>query len=124
MTTEERLDRIESTLGRIAESHLELETSQVSLLHSQTKLTDTMKAFVDETREWRSDFEQKLNALVEHEQVLDSKLATLTDKMDGLAEAQHATDGKLNVLIQAQIETEHKLQRWIDRSGTGHAEER
>jgi len=62
MTTEERFERIESTLVRItdrmdrmSETHVELETAQVNLQRAQTRIAE-------ESREWRTDFEQKLNA--------------------------------------------------------------
>ena len=99
MTTEERLDRIESILTRISESHLELETAQVSQQRAQTRLAETMTAFAEETRERLTNLDGKLSALVEHDQALDGKLLALTGNVEALAEAQHATDGKLNALI-------------------------
>ena len=79
-------------LGRVAEGHVELETAQVNLQRAQTRSAE-------ESRMWRTDFEQKLNALVEHEQVLDRTMLALTGKVDAIADAQKATDEKLNILI-------------------------
>src|SRR5439155_18937944 len=56
MTTEERFERIESTLVRItdrmdrmSETHVELETAQVNLQRAQTRIAEG-------SREWRTDF--------------------------------------------------------------------
>src|SRR6266516_1990718 len=51
MTTEERFERIESIIGRLAENHLELEAAQLNQQRSHSKLEEAMTRFSDETRE-------------------------------------------------------------------------
>lgn len=67
MTTEERLDRIESILGRITEAHLELETAQVNQQRAETKLAETLASFIDETRERINNLTILVDRLVERD---------------------------------------------------------
>ena len=67
MTTEERLDRIESMLVRIAEAHLELETAQVNQQRAHTRLEEVLATFVDETRDRITNLTILVDRLVERD---------------------------------------------------------
>jgi len=89
MTPEERLTQIENLLKALTENQVHFEASA-------------------EARQLKADEETaELRGLQKGVVVAIGKLA----------EYQRETDAKLNILIQAQTETEHKLQRWIEHTG-------
>ena len=67
MTSEERLERIESILSRISEAHLEQETAQVNQQRTHTKLEQVLTAFIDETRERITNLTILVDRLVERD---------------------------------------------------------
>ena len=67
MTTEERLNRIESILGQITEAHLELETAQVHQQRAHTKLEEALTSFINETREGITNLTILVDRLVERD---------------------------------------------------------
>ena len=75
--------------------------------------------------------ENALGALAEHQVQHAEDIRELRQLQKGLvvavgkiAEGQRETDQKLNALIAVQLETEQKLQRWIDKqTGNGKGKE-
>ena len=74
MTTEERFERIEATLERVAnrlerisESHQELDAAQVNQQRAHTKLEQSLTAFIDETRDRISNLTILVDRLVERD---------------------------------------------------------
>ena len=67
MTIEERLDRIESMLERIAGAHLALESGQLNQLKAHTRLEEALTFFIDETRERITNLTILVDRLVERD---------------------------------------------------------
>jgi hypothetical protein len=88
MTPEERFERIEATLQRLAEAderanrkfdrrdefdeqlrtaHMELEAAQLNQQKTHTRLEEALAAFVDETRERIANLTILVDRLVEHD---------------------------------------------------------
>jgi hypothetical protein len=71
--------------------------------------------------------ETAIQALAErqatHETQIEKNTAAIRDLIvvsRTVLDAQKGSDERLAALIQAQLETERKLQAWIDRQGNGH----
>jgi len=97
MTPEEQFRYINNTLQHAAE--IQARQEQQLALHDQNLV--------------RIERETEKNAAAIRDLIVISR--SLVDSQKVLADAQRVVDESLAALIQAQAETEQKLQRWIDR---------
>ena len=67
MTTEERLNRIESILERITEAHLELETAQINAQKAHTRFVDETRSRFDEVGKRISNLATLVDRLIERD---------------------------------------------------------
>jgi hypothetical protein len=124
MTPEEQFMKIENALRHSAEiqdrqaGQIEVTRSAIrDIMIAIGKLTDSQQRLTD----------SELRLVESHLGVLDSQKLieeTIAALSRAQAEEQEARklankefDAKFNALLQAQLETENKLQRWIDRQG-------
>ena len=100
MTHEERFTKIENALAHTAELQAQMQERQAE--HDED---------VKELRRMNKSLMLAVGEIAKQHMVGQR---TLVEGQRTLTEAQRLTDEKVNILLQAQIETEHKLQRWID----------
>ena len=93
MTHEERFTKIENALAHTAELQAQMQERQAE--HDED---------VQELRRMNKSLMLAVGEIAKQH----------VEGQRTLTEAQRLTDEKVNILLQAQIETEHKLQRWID----------
>jgi hypothetical protein len=145
MTPEEQFMKIENALrhsaeiqarhaGQIEENRAAMRDIMIAigkLTDSQQRLTDNNQAL---SKSFQTLVESHLGVVDSQQRLVESHLGVLDSQklveetLAALARAQaeeqearkranEQFDAKFNVLLQAQLETENKLQRWIDRQG-------
>jgi hypothetical protein len=107
MTPEEQFMKIENALRHAAELGAQHEERLVRI---ETETEKNSAAIRDLILVSRTLINSKLDT--------DEKLRLLADSQ---RRGQEEFTENFNALLQAQLETEQKLQRWIDRQGHGNA---
>src|SRR5262245_491507 len=111
MTPEEQFRYIKNTLQHAAE--IQARQEQQLVVHDQN-----LARIERETEKNAAAIRDLIvisRSLIDSQKGLADSQKELADSQKGLADAQRLVDEKLAALIQAQLETEQKLQRWIDR---------
>jgi len=128
MTPEEQFTKIENSLRHAAEiqaQHEEIFRRHAESLARHAENLDRNDIQIEKNSAGIRDLIVVSRTLVDSQGSLVDSQRLVDEKLAALAEAQRQSTEdftvQLNALLQAQTETEHKLQRWIDRQGNGHA---
>ena len=124
---EERLTRNEAEIEKVSAAVRDLVVISRTLVDSQSTLGDSQSKLVDSQRKL-IDSQSKLvdsqSKIVDSQGKIENSHRGFYEIMEALAEERRQANldfkFNLNALIQAQMETEQKLQRWIDRQQNGH----
>ena len=125
MTPEEQFMKIENALRHQAElgaQHEErLARNEVEIEKNSAAIRDLIiisRTLIDSQRLADQKFDERMAALAESHRLLAESQRLSEESQRRFTEDFSES---FNALLQAQVETEHKLQRWIDRQGNGRA---
>jgi uncharacterized phage infection (PIP) family protein YhgE len=101
----------------LSEWHQALVESHVGLVDSQQRLVDAHLGVVDSQQRLVDAHLGVLDSQKLIEETLGALARAQAEEQKARKRANEGFDAKFSALLQAQIETENKLQRWIDRQG-------